>query len=320
MTQDTDTAAEGTQAHECTALVTGGTDGIGKEVARGLAAVGTRVFIVGRDPEKGARTADELRSTTSYGDVYFIRADLSLMREAGRLADEVRRRVGALHYLVHSAGILRGRRVLTAEGVESNFAVNYLSRFVLTTRLLASLRAGAEPRHASRIVVIGGGATGGTIHFDDVNLSRNFTTVRAILQYQQANDMLTLELARQLAMAEGAPEVSITCLKLGPVKTNIRREFPWWMRVLVPLIADPLVTLTPHQAAASVLRLLLAPELEGVTGALFKQIRKFHQIVPTGRTRDPQLARRLWELSERLAEPRTTSFVSPYSLAGCVAS
>src|SRR5438874_13651303 len=103
MTQDTDTAAEGTQAHECTALVTGGTDGIGKEVARGLAAAGVRVFIVGRDPEKGRRAAEELRGAGANADVQFLRADLSLMGEANRLAEEVARRAGALHYLVHSA-------------------------------------------------------------------------------------------------------------------------------------------------------------------------------------------------------------------------
>src|SRR5579859_1098132 len=117
------------------ALVTGGTDGVGKEVARGLASAGHRVILVGRDAGKGTRVEREMRETTGNAEVWFLQADLGLVREAVRLAGEIAGRWPELHYLVHSAGVVRGRRELTAEGVESNFAINYLSRFVLTGRL-----------------------------------------------------------------------------------------------------------------------------------------------------------------------------------------
>src|SRR6266581_1071330 len=117
------------------ALVTGGTDGVGKEVARGLARAGHRVILVGRDADKGIRVERE-------------------MREANRLADEIASRWAGLHYLVHSAGVVRGRRELTAEGVESNFAINYLSRFVLTGRLLPLLEAASRLGEAARIVLV----------------------------------------------------------------------------------------------------------------------------------------------------------------------
>ncbi len=107
------------------ALVTGGTDGVGKEVARELARAGHRVVLVGRDASKGARVEREMRKTTGNTDIQFLQADLSLVREANRLADEIASRWPVLHYLVHSAGIVRGHRELTAEGVESNFATNY---------------------------------------------------------------------------------------------------------------------------------------------------------------------------------------------------
>ena len=137
-----------------TAIVTGGTDGIGKEVARGLARRGVRVLVVGRDPDKGARAERELRDSTGNPVVEFLPADLSLVREANRLADEVAGRCVALHYLVHSAGIVRGRRELTAEGVESNFAVNYLGRFALTGRLLPLLESSGRPGGAARVVIV----------------------------------------------------------------------------------------------------------------------------------------------------------------------
>src|SRR5882724_6078390 len=124
------------------ALVTGGTDGIGKEIARGLARSGCRVVIVGRNHEKGERAAAELRRTSGNPNVEFLQADLSLVSEAKRVTHEINARWNRLKYLIHSAGIVSGRRVLTAEGIESNFAVNYLSRFVLTQGLLPCLKSG----------------------------------------------------------------------------------------------------------------------------------------------------------------------------------
>jgi NAD(P)-dependent dehydrogenase (short-subunit alcohol dehydrogenase family) len=257
------------------------------------------VLLVGRDPDKGARAERELRDSTGNPAVEFLPADLGLVREANRLADEVARRCAALHYLVHSAGIVRGRRELTAEGVESNFAVNYLSRFALTGRLLPLLASSGCEGEAARVVIVGGAARGGTIH-PDVNLSANFTTLRAVWQFQHANDVFTVELARRLAAADEGVRVTITCLKIGVVKTNIRGEFPRWMRWLVPMVLDPFLAQTPQEAAGSALRLLTAGEFEGVTGALFSKIRTFKRVEPDARALDPEEGRRLWELSERL--------------------
>src|SRR5690349_22729671 len=119
-----------------TALVTGGTDGIGKEVARGLAIAGHRVILVGRDREKGERAASEIKETTRNAEITYRQADLSLASETCRLGDEIMRLYPQVHYLVLGAGAVRGRRQLTAEGIESTFALNYLSRFALTQRLL----------------------------------------------------------------------------------------------------------------------------------------------------------------------------------------
>ena len=286
------------------ALVTGGTDGVGKEVARGLAHAGHRVIVVGRDVEKGVRAERELREATGNRGVLFLRADLSLAREACRLGDEVAGRWPALHYLVHCAGIVRGRRELTGGGLESNFAVNYLSRFVLTTQLIPLLAAAGRAGEASRIVHVSGAAQGGAIYFDDVNLTTNFNTVRAVRQFCRANDLFIIELARRLAEAGYGRYVTVTCLKLGVVKTNIRREFPWWMRWLVPLALDPLLALTPQEAAEPVLKLLLGAEFEGTTGALFTKIRTFRRLTPAAGVLDPEEGHALWELSEQLAVDR----------------
>jgi NAD(P)-dependent dehydrogenase (short-subunit alcohol dehydrogenase family) len=282
------------------ALVTGGTDGIGKEIARGLARAGHRLILVGRDAEKGARATQEILRTAGNQGVRLIPADLSLVSEAHRLAGEVALHFPLLHYIVHSAGVVRGRQELTREGVESNFAINFLGRFALTQNLLPLLRATGQPDHSARIVIISGAARNGKIHFDDVNLTKNFAMLRAVLQFCQVNDVFTTELSRRLASEGNNRPVTVTCLKIGVVKTNIRREFPRWMRWLVPLVLDPVLRQTPQEAAEPALRLLLSDEFEGVTGALFLKIRKFKSIALDADVKDPQVGQRLWELSERL--------------------
>jgi NAD(P)-dependent dehydrogenase (short-subunit alcohol dehydrogenase family) len=294
-----------------TALVTGGTDGIGKEIARGLAREGFDLVIVGRNAAKGEGAARDLRHSSHNPAVAFVQADLALMRDVTRLADLIRGRWPALHYLVHDAGVVLGRRELTPEGIEASFAINYLSRFVLTRQLLALLAAGSAPDRAARIVILSGAARGGSIHFGDVNLAANFATLRAVLQSCRANDLLTIELARRLSMAAAGPGPTVTCLKVGVVKTNIRQGFPRWMKLLVPILLDPLLGQTPQDAAAAGLRLLLAEDLEGVTGALFLKIRKLKQLAPDTDPATPGEGRRLWELSERLAAQALAAAADP---------
>jgi NAD(P)-dependent dehydrogenase (short-subunit alcohol dehydrogenase family) len=284
-----------------TALVTGGTAGIGLEIARGLAGRRCRVILVGRDPARGERAVAELRRVASHGPVEFLSADLSLVSEIDRLADELYRRKHGLDCLVHSAGIMRGRSTVTSEGIEANFATNYLARFALNRRLLPLLvAAGDDAAGAARIVMISGAARGGRISFDDVNLTGRFTMLRAVLQFCQANDVHTVDLARRLAAMRLARQVTVTCLKVGVVKTGIRREFPYWMKLLVPLLFDPLLGQTAAEVAEAALELALSPRFEGASGALFMKIRGFRPVAATASARDEEQGSRLWALSAAL--------------------
>jgi NAD(P)-dependent dehydrogenase (short-subunit alcohol dehydrogenase family) len=268
-----------------TALVTGGTDGVGKEIARALAQRGAQLIIVGRDADKGAHAEREIRASSHNKDVEFVQADLSLVREARRLGDEVASRWPALHYLVHSAGIVRGRRVVTAEGIESNFATNYLSRFELTVRLLSALRAAGRPGRSARIVMIAHPGFDGTIHYDDVNLTRNFAMIRAFKQFHYANDIFAVELTRRLAISGERAPVTISCLHPGPTKTNIDKE---------------IVSHTPDVPAAMASKLLLADEFEGESGALFSMVGKFRRVPLSPGLQDSKEGARFWTISETL--------------------
>jgi NAD(P)-dependent dehydrogenase (short-subunit alcohol dehydrogenase family) len=229
-----------------------------------------------------------------------LQADLSLVREACRLGEEVTNRWRALHYLVHSAGVVRGRRVLTAEGFESNFATNYLSRFALTTCLLSSLATAGQPAKSARIVLVAHPGLDGTIDYDDVNLTAKFSTIRAFKQFHYANDVFTVEFARRQPSAGQGPRITISCLHPGPTKTSIDHEMPLWMKLLVRGVVHPLFSHAPDVPAAAALRLLLADEFEGESGGLFTVIGGFKRVARSRRLAEPQEGQRLWTCSETL--------------------
>jgi NAD(P)-dependent dehydrogenase (short-subunit alcohol dehydrogenase family) len=201
---------------------------------------------------------------------------------------------------VHSAGIVRGRRVVTAEGFESNFATNYLSRFALTVRVLSALQAAGRLGKSARIVVVAHPGFDGTIHYDDVNLTTNFSMIRAFKQFHYANDVFAIELARRLVVPGDRPSVTISCLHPGPTKTNIDKEMLLWMKLMVRFVIHPLFSHTPDVPAAAASKLLLADEFEGESGALFSVIGKFKRLTLSRNVQDPEEGQRLWAFSEAL--------------------
>jgi len=286
--------------HGRTAIVTGGTDGIGRETARQLSSDGASVVIVGRDESKADSLRRELREAGQRNSIPFVKADLSLTSEVERVAGEIASRWLEIHYLVHSAGVLMGSRKLTSEGVETNFAINYLARFTLTRRLLPQLAAAGQ-QGGARILFVSGAARG-RVNFDDVNLTSGFSTIKAVQQFCRANDLLTQELARALEASRA--NVVVACLKMGAVKTGIRRNFPLWMKLLVPLI-DPIFAHSPEEAADSAVKILLDPGLDEASGALFSDIMSLKRLSPLTGDKVREEGLRLWELSERLEQGKT---------------
>ncbi len=178
------------------ALVTGSTDGLGRDVALRLGGSGYHVIVHGRNEERGRAVVEEIQSME--GSASLIIADLASMANVRNLAATVLRDYSRLDVLVNNAGIGRGAdgatRQESADGHELRFAVNYLSHFYLTRTLLPLLRESAP----ARIVSITSTAQN-AIDFDDVMLQRAaYDGARAYGQSKLAQIMMTMDLAAEL--------------------------------------------------------------------------------------------------------------------------
>jgi retinol dehydrogenase-14 len=267
-------------------LVTGGTGGIGKATAIGLAALGARVGITGRDPARAERVAAEIRTASGNPAVDPFAADMSSQAEVRRLAVAVLDAYPRLDVLVNNVGGFWAHRHQTVDGLEHTFAVNHLASFLLTNLLLDRLKASAP----ARVVTVSSHVQAeGRIDFDDLQGARDYSGQAAYSQSKLANVMFTNELARRL---EGTG-VTATCLHPGFVRTDFGAEDQAWFFSVISHVVRPFLK-TPAQGARSSIYLASAPEMDGVTGQFFvngkpKSANKVAY--------DPAMLARLWQTS-----------------------
>ena len=269
-----------------TVLVTGGTGGIGRATAAGLAAMGARVGITGRDVARTRAAAADIAAASGNPAVDPFSADMSSQAEVRRLAGEVLAAYPQLDVLVNNAGGFWATRHVTADGLEHTFAVNHLAPFLLTGLLLDRLTASAP----ARIVTVSSGAHAtGKINFGDLQGEHRYSGQQAYSQSKLANVLFTYELARRL----DGTGVTTTVLHPGVVRTGFSAEDPSPMlKTFLPLIR--LFLKTPEKGAATSIYLASSSEVEGVTGRYFAGCK------PKASSRssyDTAAAARLWQVS-----------------------
>ena len=278
-----------------TVLVTGGTSGIGRATAMGLAAMGARLGITGRDRGRTEEAAREIRAVGA-GQVDLFVADLSSQLEVRRLADEVLQTYPRLDVLVNNVGGYWNTRHVTADGLERTFALNHLTPFLLTNLLLDRLTQSAP----ARVVTVASNAhTTGQIDFDDLQGERSYSGSRAYSQSKLANVLFTYELARRLA----ASAVTASALHPGVVNTSFGAEDPGGVqRLLVPFVRPFLKT--PEQGAATSIHLASSPDLKQVSGRYFANSKPKKS---SKASYDQPAAERLWQVSAELVHLTATA-------------
>jgi NAD(P)-dependent dehydrogenase (short-subunit alcohol dehydrogenase family) len=270
-----------------TVLITGGTGGIGRAAAIGLASMGARVGITGRDRARAGAAAAAIADESGNPAVDVFVADMSSQAEVRRLADEVLSAYPRLDVLLNNVGGFWAHRHVTADGLEHTFALNHLAPFLLTNLLLDRLIASAP----TRVVTVSSGAQSmGKIEFDDLMGERKYSGSDAYNQSKLANVMFTYELARRL---EGTG-VTATALHPGLTSTAFSAEDPalgLLVKILRPFMKSP------ARGAETPIYLASSAEVEGVTGEYFanRKTKRSHES-----SYDTVAAARLWQVSAQL--------------------
>jgi NAD(P)-dependent dehydrogenase (short-subunit alcohol dehydrogenase family) len=262
-----------------TILVTGSTDGIGRQTALELLRLGHRVIVHGRSPDKTTAAAEGLRTESGSQAVDAWPAELASLAALRAAAPALLASHPKLDVLLHNAGVFMNERRLSVDGFELTFAVNHLAPFLLTHLLAPALEAAAP----SRVVVVSSVAHGrGPLDFADLQLQTGFTGYAAYARSKMCNVLFASELAERWK----EKRIAANSLHPGVVGTKLLKE---------GFGMDGNDSLA--QGAATSVHLAVAPEVEGVTGKYFSSRRE----AALGRyARDPEVRRKLWEESARL--------------------
>jgi NAD(P)-dependent dehydrogenase (short-subunit alcohol dehydrogenase family) len=276
-----------------TVVVTGATSGLGEAAARQIAALGARVVIVGRSPEKADATRKAIVAATGNEDVVVALADLSLLADVRKLAHRLLESEPRIHVLVNNAGVLLNSRTTTSEGNETSLATNLLAPFLLTQLLIPRLKASAPARIVN--VSSGGMYTSG-LALDDLQYQKG--AYNGSVAYARAKRALVT--LTEMWADELAPHgVVVNAMHPGWADTpGVATSLPAFRSVTRPLLRDA------EEGADTITWLAAAPEAGEVTGGFWldREPHRTHVLPGTNPTAEER--RRLWDAMETLTAER----------------
>jgi NAD(P)-dependent dehydrogenase (short-subunit alcohol dehydrogenase family) len=272
-----------------TVLVTGSTDGIGREAALALGRLGAEVVVHGRSGAKAQRVVDRIQSQG--GSARYYTADFASLSEIRSFAETVRDEVGTVDVLANNAGTYFRTGQRTEDRVEATVAVNHLAPFLLTHRLLPSIPEGG------RVVTTASSVhSRGELDPDRLDEVGEYDGLDAYARSKLANVLFTRELARRL------PDHTANCFHPGLVPGSaLWRDAPLVVRAatrvggLLPDAIARRIVDTPATGAATLVYLAVSDGVEEAGGQYFSNCEPTE---PSRTARDDALARRLWERSE----------------------
>ena len=266
-------------------LITGATDGIGKQTALELAKMQNEIIVHGRNEERGRKTVEELKNLSANENIHYLNADLSSFEEIKNMAVQVKKNFSHLDVLINNAGVFENDKTILTNGLEKTFMVNHMAYFALTLQLIDLLRNSDE----ARIVNVSSMAQAGTIDFDNLNGEKYFDGYNAYAVSKLANVLFTYKLARLL----NGTNVTANCLHPGVIRTKLLHA-GWGSGG----------SSTAEGAKTSVF-LATDDSVKGKSGLYFvnSQERKSSAI-----SYDQKIQDRLWEISLETAGLRNWSF------------
>lgn len=270
-------------------MVTGANAGIGRETSLALAGMGADVIMSARNRTQAEDVRSEIIEATGNSKVHLIVADLSKPEEVVELSNQVKASWVKLDVLVNNAGIFVTNYQENHLGIEVQWMVNHLAPYLLTRRLLSTLRLAPD----ARIINVSSNAhLNGKINFEDLNGKTNYRGLTAYAQSKLANVLFTKSLASRLKDTR----VSSFAMHPGVVNTSIgnKNNHSWisWVWSL----GKPFM-ISAKKGSETITYLATAADLGGLNGLYFVK----NQPYPSSElSHDANLALKLWQVSEDL--------------------
>ncbi len=270
-------------------MITGGTSGLGKATALSLAKLpSSHIIILGRDRNRCEAAVSDIIQATGNKLVEYRLADLSSQASIRSFASKFRDELTPINILINNAGVMCQKRILTVDGYELTFAVNYLAPFLLTNLLIDSLKNNTP----ARIINVASDFHSDRIDFDNLNGEKSFSPFKAYKLSKLALIIFSFHLSKKLLNTE----ITVNCFHPGFLKTNISRGLSGVYKFGFKT-ASFLFGKNPEKAASDLVYLATSPELSNVTGKYFKGR---VEAKPAAVAYDIQIGERLWDLSLKL--------------------
>ena len=272
-------------------LITGATDGIGKQTALELAMQGFNLGLVGRNSEKGAFVVSELIHETGNNSIRFHYADLSIIKSAQNLVDEIKRTYETIDVLLNNAGAYFNKLEMTNEGFEKTFALNHLSYFYLTTYLLEIVKHG----NPGRIINVASTAHKNTeLYFDDIQGINDYDGWPAYGRSKLMNIMFTYECHRRFSDSG----VTFNCLHPGFVDSSFGNNNLGFAKNSIK-IAKKLFAIDIVKGARTSVYLSSSDDVTGISGKYFDKCKAVQSSKASYIEEDQK---KLWKVTEELID------------------
>lgn len=242
-------------------LITGATDGIGKQAALEIAGKGAAVTLVGRNESKTRAVCSEIKKQTGSDQIDWLLSDLSSMTDVRRIAEEFRVRHDRLDVLLNNAGATFSEYQQSVDGFEMTFALNHLSYYLMTNLLLDMLEDTAQESGEARIINVSSSAhRNATLRLENLRDASGFSMMNSYGASKLMNVLFTYELARRL---EGS-NITVNVLHPGLIRSRFGHNTSGlWSRLfkVVQVFAR-----STKQGAETPVYLATSPEVVGISG------------------------------------------------------
>lgn len=266
-----------------TVLITGSTDGIGKELGKLFAHSGARLILHGRNPQRLSSTIEEISRESGNMDITPVLADFSSLDQVRAMAENVKNITNRLHLLINNAGLYPQRKVITEDGFEQTLQVNYLAPFLLTVSLIPVLKGETQSR------VVNLSSIGHRFVWSNIKDPKMKFFWRWVAYCR--SKLLIIPATRELAEQLVDTNITVNCIHPGIIRTKLIRILPlsWGDSV--------------HEGAKTVFNLATNPEFDHVSG---KYLEKEKIAQPSAIARSHRLQKSLWRVSLRWAGLNTS--------------